>query len=134
LITPFHQADFIAECQGTRPAFTEETRCARNPHAPTLLRKIIHSSAGKCPFKRRSNISPTRGYEDKLRLLKHRRKEYLTLYSLNGQMDYMHGYMVPSSGYLEMVRIEHPMAVLFCNIRAATRRSSWNRLAIIQNC
>jgi uridine kinase len=40
------------------------------------------------------------GYEDKLRLLKHRRKEYLTLYSLGGRMDYMHGYMVPSTGYL----------------------------------
>ena len=42
-----------------------------------------------------------RGHEDKLRLLKHRRKEYLTLYSLDGYMDYMHGYMVPSTGYLK---------------------------------
>lgn len=42
-----------------------------------------------------------RGYEDKLRLLKHRSKDYLTLYIFNGQMDYMHGYMVPSTGYLK---------------------------------
>lgn len=42
-----------------------------------------------------------RGHSDKLRLLKHRRKEYLTLYALNGLMDYMHGYMVPSTGYLK---------------------------------
>jgi uridine kinase len=42
-----------------------------------------------------------RGYEDKLRLLKYRNKDYLTLYSLKGQMDYMHGYMVPSTGYLK---------------------------------
>lgn len=42
-----------------------------------------------------------RGHEDKLRLLKHRRKEYLTLYAISGQMDYMHGYMVPSTGYLK---------------------------------
>ncbi|MBE0683895.1 MAG: nucleoside kinase [Anaerolineales bacterium] len=42
-----------------------------------------------------------RGYEDKLRLLKYRSKDYLTLYSFNGQMDYMHGYMVPSTGYLK---------------------------------
>lgn len=41
------------------------------------------------------------GHVDKLRLLKHRRKEYLTLYSFDGLMDYMHGYMVPSSGYLK---------------------------------
>ena len=42
-----------------------------------------------------------RGYEDKLRLLKHRSKAYLTVYNFNGQMDYMHGYMVPSTGYLK---------------------------------
>jgi uridine kinase len=41
------------------------------------------------------------GHEDKLRLLKHRHKEYLTLYAVNGLMDYMHGYMVPSTGYLK---------------------------------
>ena len=43
----------------------------------------------------------SRGNEDKLRLFKHRRKEYLTVYNFNGQMDYMHGYMVPSTGYLK---------------------------------
>ncbi|MDD2922714.1 MAG: nucleoside kinase [Anaerolineales bacterium] len=40
------------------------------------------------------------GYEDKIRLFSHRQKDYLTLYSLGGRMDYMHGYMVPSTGYL----------------------------------
>lgn len=41
-----------------------------------------------------------RGDDDKLRLLKHRRKDYLTLYQLRGFRDYFHGYMVPSTGYL----------------------------------
>ena len=41
------------------------------------------------------------GYEDKLRLLEHRKKDYLTMYQFNGLMDYMHGYMVPSTGYLK---------------------------------
>jgi uridine kinase len=40
------------------------------------------------------------GYEDKVRLFSHRQKDYLTLYSLGERMDYMHGYMVPSTGYL----------------------------------
>jgi uridine kinase len=40
------------------------------------------------------------GYEDKVRLFAHRQKDYLTLYSLKNRMDYMHGYMVPSTGYL----------------------------------
>jgi uridine kinase len=40
------------------------------------------------------------GYTDKVRLFLHRQKDYLTLYSLDGRMDYLHGYMVPSTGYL----------------------------------
>jgi uridine kinase len=44
----------------------------------------------------------TRGYNDKADLLKYRRKPYLTLYSLGGRMDYHHGYMVPSTGYLRV--------------------------------
>ncbi|MEW5830535.1 MAG: TGS domain-containing protein [Chloroflexota bacterium] len=40
------------------------------------------------------------GYDDKVHLLNHRRKDYLTLYRLGGRMDYHHGYMVPSTGYL----------------------------------
>ncbi len=38
--------------------------------------------------------------EDKVRLLAHRRKDYLTLYQLDHHRDYHHGYMVPSTGYL----------------------------------
>ncbi|MCJ7717127.1 MAG: nucleoside kinase [Anaerolineales bacterium] len=42
-----------------------------------------------------------RGYKDKVRLLAHRKKDYLTLYKLGDQLDYYHGYMVPSTGYLK---------------------------------
>ena len=42
-----------------------------------------------------------RNYLDKVHLLNHRRKPYVTLYSLDGHVDYHHGYMVPSSGYLK---------------------------------
>lgn len=40
------------------------------------------------------------GKGDKVRLLAHRHKDYLTLYDLEGHHDYHHGYMVPSTGYL----------------------------------
>jgi uridine kinase len=40
------------------------------------------------------------GYNDKVRLFSHRQKDYLTVYSLGQYMDYLHGYMVPSTGYL----------------------------------
>lgn len=77
----------------------------------TQMRQFV---AEDHPFERREvpiqealDYFAMRGYEDKLRLFKHRRKEYLTLYSLNGQMDYMHGYMVPSTGYLKWFSL-HP--------------------------
>ncbi|HCC79676.1 MAG TPA: nucleoside kinase [Anaerolineae bacterium] len=39
-------------------------------------------------------------YPDKVRLLAYRHKDYVTLYKLAGHLDYHHGYMVPSTGYL----------------------------------
>lgn len=41
------------------------------------------------------------GNEDKLRLLAHRQRDTISMYSIQGQMNYMHGYMVPSTGYLK---------------------------------
>ncbi|MGB2962963.1 MAG: nucleoside kinase [Anaerolineales bacterium] len=57
-----------------------------------------------------------RGYKDKVRLLAHRKKDYLTLYKLGEQMDYHHGYMVPSTGYLkwfDLVMMEDGFIVRF---------------------
>jgi uridine kinase len=48
-----------------------------------------------------------RGEEEKVKLLAHRRKDYLTLYTLRGSRDYFHGYMVPSTGYLRYFAL-HP--------------------------
>ena len=57
-----------------------------------------------------------RGYKDKVRLLAHRKKDYLTLYKLGEQMDYHHGYMVPSTGYLkwfDLVMMEDGFIIRF---------------------
>ncbi|MCS7010332.1 MAG: nucleoside kinase [Anaerolineales bacterium] len=42
-----------------------------------------------------------KNYPDKVALLRHRRKPYVTLYRLGEHLDYHHGYMVPSTGYLK---------------------------------
>jgi uridine kinase len=41
-----------------------------------------------------------KGFLDKVRLLKYRQKEYLVLYQLGEHRDYHHGYMLPSTGFL----------------------------------
>jgi uridine kinase len=43
----------------------------------------------------------SKGYHDKVRLLSHRQKDYVTLYQLDDYRDYHQGYMVPSTAYLE---------------------------------
>jgi uridine kinase len=48
-----------------------------------------------------------KGYSDKVRLLKDRRKDYLKLYTLHGVKDYFYGYMVPSTGYLLTFSLRH---------------------------
>ena len=53
------------------------------------------------PVKEAIEYFRLRGYTDKVRLFEHRNKDYLTLYSLEGRKDYMHGYMAPSTGYLQ---------------------------------
>jgi uridine kinase len=42
-----------------------------------------------------------KGQEDKVKLLRHRRKDYMMLYFLGDHCDYHYGYMVPSTGYLK---------------------------------
>ena len=54
----------------------------------------------KVPLEEAIQYFKGKGYEDKVRLLAHRRKGYLTLYQLKDVRDYHHGYMVPSTGYL----------------------------------
>lgn len=41
------------------------------------------------------------GYEDKIELLKYRPEKTVHFYNCDGYMNYMYGYMVPSSGYLK---------------------------------
>jgi uridine kinase len=48
----------------------------------------------------------SQGYADKVRLLKYRSKDYLTVYRLRGITDYFYGYLVPSTGYLRTFALQ----------------------------
>ncbi len=43
----------------------------------------------------------SKGYDDKVQLLEHRQKDYVTLYQLDDYRDYHQGYMLPSTGYIK---------------------------------
>lgn len=69
------------------------------------MRELVEADL---PFsKREASLSEAiayfkaKNYPDKVRLLAHRRKDYLMLYRLGDHQDYHHGYMVPSTGFLK---------------------------------
>ena len=52
------------------------------------------------PLQDAINYFQSKGQDEKVQLLKFRRKDTLVLYKLRDRCDYHHGYMVPSTGYL----------------------------------
>ena len=96
---------FYCEVQG-RPPFTkreleqiaDRMRSWVEADLPILKKRISIPEAEK--------LFISQAADDKLRLLKARRKPYLTIYSLNDYRGYMHGYMVPSTGYLKLFSID----------------------------
>jgi len=91
---------FYCEVKGRGPLSQAELR-ALEERIRQLVQEDLPFGRREVPIQEAIEYFTSRGYEDKLRLLRHRHKEYLTLYTFDDQMDYMHGYMVPSTGYLK---------------------------------
>src|SRR5688572_1975801 len=90
-------------CQVTgRSPLTDSEISALKSHMQELVEADLPFERKEVPLQEAIEYFRSRGYEDKVLLLKYRRKNYLTLYSLRGRMDYLHGYMVPSTSYLQV--------------------------------
>lgn len=66
------------------------------------------------------------GEEDKVHLLSHRKKNYVTMYQLGEYCDYHHGYMVPSTGFMrwfELSPIEGGFTLRFPRRHSPTKLS-----------
>ena len=95
---------FYCEIEGRPPLNADEiTRLEKR------MREI--AAADEPIVKQRMSLETARqiftaqDYQDKLRLLKYRAKDYLTVYKLRDTTDYFYGYMVPSTGYLRYFRM-----------------------------
>jgi len=68
------------------------------------MREIVNADEpivkARLPIAEAEEIYRRQNYSDKLRLLKYRIKDYLTVYTLRGLTDYFFGYMLPSTGYV----------------------------------
>ena len=90
-------------CQVTgRSPLTDSEIESLKSHMQELVRADLPFERKEVPLQEAMEYFHSRGYEDKVLLLKYRRKNYLTLYRLGERMDYLHGYMVPSTGCLRV--------------------------------
>ena len=83
-----------------RETLSEAEVVSLKAHMQELIEADLPFERREVPLLEAIEYFQSRGIEDKVRLLKYRNKDYLTLYRLGEQMDYLHGYMVPSTGYL----------------------------------
>lgn len=90
---------YFCEVRGRAP-FTAEELCAIEARMRAMVQSDEPFIKTTVPLKEASALFAARGEEDKVRLLAHRKKDSLVLYSLGGHADYFQGYMPPSAGYL----------------------------------
>jgi uridine kinase len=89
-------------CQiGGRGPLSQAELLALKSRMQDLIEKDLPFEKKEVPLKEAIAYFHSIGYSDKVHLLAYRKKDYLTLYRLGQRMDYHHGYMVPSTGYLK---------------------------------
>ncbi len=88
-----------------RPPLTSEEIKGLQRKMEELVRLNLPILKEKVSLKTAIKYFNEKSYKDKLRLLKYRNKPYLILYKLGDHRDYHHGYMVPSTGYLDVFRL-----------------------------
>jgi uridine kinase len=91
---------YYCQINGRGP-LTDEELTALKSHMKDLIVADLPFEKKEVPLQEAIDYFLSIGYEDKVHLLNYRRKGYLTLYRLGERMDYHHGYMVPSTGYLK---------------------------------
>ena len=97
---------FYCEVRGHAPLTAQEIA-----QIEARMREIVNADEPiireSIPVTKAVEMFQDLGYEDKVQLLKYRKKNYLPVYSLLGHYDYFYGYMVPSSGYLRYFSLSH---------------------------
>ncbi len=91
---------YYCQVSGRRPLSKAELEKLKL-HMRELIQQDLPFEKREIPLWQAIKYFRSIGYTDKVHLLNYRRKDYLTLYRLGERMDYHHGYMVPSTGYLK---------------------------------
>lgn len=92
---------YFCQVTGREPLSEAEIEALKS-HMQKLIEADLPFERKEVPLQEAIEHFRSKGYEDKVSLLKYRKKNYLTLYRLENHLDYHHGYMVPSTGYLRI--------------------------------
>jgi uridine kinase len=89
-------------CEVTdHPPLTDDQLNELTGHMRSIVEQDLLFTKREVPLAEAIAYFEAKGFLDKVRLLAHRQKDYLTLYRMGDHQDYHHGYMVPSTGYLK---------------------------------
>ncbi len=88
-----------------RPPLSQEEIALLEAKMESLVQEDLPFTRQEIPLKEAIAFFQAQGEKDKIRLLAHRPKDYLTIYQLKNHRDYHHGYMVPSTGYLRWFKL-----------------------------
>jgi len=75
-------------------------------HMRSLVERNLPFERLELPLAEALAYFQERDFPDKVRLLSHRRKDYVTLYRLEEHLDYHHGYMAPATGCLKWFALQ----------------------------
>jgi uridine kinase len=90
---------YYCEVEG-RAQFTPEELIRIEACMREIVAADVPIGKQRVPLADAVEVFRSRGDDDMVRLMKHRRKDFLVLYEMRGLSSYFHGYMVPSTGYL----------------------------------
>jgi uridine kinase len=91
---------YYCEVSGRDPLSNAELNRLENRMAEIVEANLPFAKT-QTPIENAIEHFKAKGFEDKARLLAHRKKPHLVLYQLGEHKDYHHGYMLPSTGYLK---------------------------------
>ncbi len=89
-----------------RPALSREELAGVEARMKELVKADLPFERKVVPLQAAIDYFQSKGQDEKVQLLKFRRKETLVLYKLRDRCDYHHGFMVPSTGYLRWLALE----------------------------
>ena len=109
LITIHHSMPFGGYyCErGDAQRLTDEELAALRLRMRQLVEADLPIDNIRVPLDEALAFFQEQGDLEKADLFARRRKDYLTLYELNGVRDYFHGFMVPRTSYLDLFDLRH---------------------------